>query len=161
MSGAIAPQSRGEGETRLQAAQSPAWHTVAAPAGCSQAGEERRVRAGPEDTLRGSGLHFSSCTSVIRTEQQIPQAPCPPELGGVRVAMETGQGVTVPVTTGPCGHPVHLVTSKKGPCHPTGKNSLGQEGLFVCSCVCAPCLPWQAELAVCVVGQRTGLARLG
>lgn len=119
------------------------------------------MRARPEDTLQGTGLHFSSHISVIRTEQQIPQAPRPLELGGVRVAVEIGQGVIVPVTAGPCGRLVHLVTSKKGPGHPTGKKSLGQEGLFVCSCACAPCLPRQAELAVCFVGQRTGLVRLG
>lgn len=102
-------------------------------------------------------------TSLTRTEQQIPPAPHPTELGGVRVAVEIkGQGVIiaegcrslwVPGASGDFQQRAPLTLSSNR------KESLGQEGLFVCSCVCAPRLPWQAELAVCFVEQRTGLVR--
>lgn len=54
-------------------------------------------------------------TSLTRTEQQIPPAPHPTELGGVRVAVEIkGQEVIIAEAADLCGCLAHLVTSNKG-----------------------------------------------
>lgn len=112
----IAPQSCGEGEVRLLAAQSPA------PSSCTRwmlvgwAGEKSEGLGLMSLWWRGeSWTYFASSTSLIRTVQQISSAPHPTGLGDMRVVVEIeGQGVIVLEAAGPCVCLAHLVTSSKG-----------------------------------------------
>lgn len=132
-------------------------HPADVTEGRLEAREERRAEAWRGLSCRRAGCAFcASSTPAITTEQQIPGLTCC-SVGSAKGGSgnrRSGSGISsccrslwVPGTAGDFKQRAPVATSapQEGPSRARGP---------LCLLLCAPQLPWQAELAVCFRGTK-------